>query len=459
MLYAPAYAETPEVRDAFMQHDAVRDGLARARAASVALIGVGNARDDSAVVRMGCFSVAEMRRLRDRGAVGDILGSFFDADGHAVVDGIGDRVVAIERADLEAIDCVVAVCSERGQERRDSRRASQWHSERPGHQSLHRTRRTRSGSELMTPRVLCAGILVGDLFVPPLPRLPAAGELLVTDDFLMQAGGCAANVAVALSKLGVDSRVVGKVGRDSFGDFVISTLAGHGIDVSFIGRSETMGTAKTVIVPVAGDDRRYIHTVGANAELTGHDFAPAAMSGIDVVYLGGYLVLPGLLPRAVVELFEAAHHAGARTLLDVVLPGDASASMDDLRRILPSVDFFLPNYDEARHLTGEQDPERQADRFIDAGVETVIITMGGEGLLARSAAGSWRVPSPSVDFVDGSGAGDAFAAGLIVGILEGWPVEQSLLFASEVGALACTALGCTDGIPGRELVTKRMSTH
>jgi DNA-binding transcriptional regulator LsrR (DeoR family) len=113
MLYAPAYAETPEVRDAFMHHDAVRDGLARGRAASVALIGVGNARDDSAVVRMGCFSVAEMRRLRERGAVGDILGSFFDADGQVVVDGIGDRVVAIERADLEAIDCVVAVCSER----------------------------------------------------------------------------------------------------------------------------------------------------------------------------------------------------------------------------------------------------------------------------------------------------------------------------------------------------------
>jgi sugar/nucleoside kinase (ribokinase family) len=311
----------------------------------------------------------------------------------------------------------------------------------------------------MTPRVLCAGILVGDLFVPPLPRVPAAGELLVTDDFLMQAGGCAANVAVALSKLGVDSRVVGKVGRDSFGDFVISTLAEHGIDVSFIGRSETMGTAKTVIVPVAGDDRRYIHTVGANADLTGRDFAHAAMAGIDVVYLGGYLVLPGLLPRAVVELFETAHHASARTLLDVVLPGDTNASMDDLRRILPSVDYFLPNYDEARDLTGEHDPERQAARFNDAGAETVIITMGAEGVLARTASDSRRVAAPRVDVVDGSGAGDAFAAGLIVGILEGWPLDRSLRFASEVGALACTALGCTDGIPDREFVTKRMSTH
>jgi len=113
MLYAPAYAETPDVRDAFIHHDAVRDGLERARMANIALIGIGSARDDSAVVKMGCFSVAEMRRLRDRGAVGDILGSFFDADGHAVVDGIGDRVVAIGRADLEAINCVVAICSER----------------------------------------------------------------------------------------------------------------------------------------------------------------------------------------------------------------------------------------------------------------------------------------------------------------------------------------------------------
>jgi len=113
VLYAPAYAETPAVRDAFINHDGVRDVLERARAANIALIGIGNARDDSAVVRMGCFSESEMRGLRDGGAVGDILGSFFDLDGHAVADGVGDRVVAIGRADLERINCVVAICSER----------------------------------------------------------------------------------------------------------------------------------------------------------------------------------------------------------------------------------------------------------------------------------------------------------------------------------------------------------
>jgi len=306
----------------------------------------------------------------------------------------------------------------------------------------------------LDPRVLCAGILVGDLFVPPLPRLPASGELLATEDFLMQPGGCAANVAVALSKLGVGSRVVGRVGHDAFGDFVSSALAASGIDVSFIGRSETVGTSKTVIVPVLGEDRRYLHTVGANADLTEADFRPGVMSGVEAVYLGGYLVLPGLRPGAVVEVFDAAHRAHAQTLLDVVLPGDAAATLDDLRPILPSVDFFLPNYDEAARLTDEPDPERQAALFNRAGAQTVIITMGAEGLLVRTATGTRRVAAPRVEVVDGSGAGDAFTAGLIVGILEGWPLERSLVFASQVGALACTALGCTDGIPDRRRVAE-----
>ncbi len=309
----------------------------------------------------------------------------------------------------------------------------------------------------MTPRVLCAGILVGDLFVPPLLRLPAAGELLVTDDFLMGAGGCAANVATVLSKLGVESRVVGKVGRDLFGDYVIAALAELGVDVSFIGRSETMGTAKTVIVPVTGDDRRYIHTVGANADLTRQDFSPGAMSGIDVLYLGGYLVLPGLRPTAVVDLFEAAHRAGARTVLDVALPADTKTSIDELRSILPTVDFFLPNYDEASLLSGERDPERQAAVFAEAGAKTVVITMGADGLFLRTSLTSRQVAAASIETVDGSGAGDAFAAGLVAGLLDGWAIERSLSFASEVGAFACTALGCSAGVPDRQRVVQQIA--
>ncbi len=133
--------------------------------------------------------------------------------------------------------------------------------------------------------------------------------------------------------------------------------------------------------------------------------------------------------------------------------------MDDLRPILPSVDFFLPNADEGRHLTGEQNPERQAAIFNEAGVKTVVITIGAEGLLVRTANDTCHVPAPSVDVVDRSGAGDAFAAGLIIGLQEGWALQRTLVFASATGALACTALGCSAGIPNREHVMQQVATH
>lgn len=112
-LYAPAYAETVTEHDALMRHHDVRATLERAAQAGMAIVGVGDAGAQSAVVSMGCVSVSEMRGLRREGAVGDILGSFFDIEGRALAQGMKDRVVSLERSELEHIPCVVAVVSER----------------------------------------------------------------------------------------------------------------------------------------------------------------------------------------------------------------------------------------------------------------------------------------------------------------------------------------------------------
>lgn len=113
-LYAPAYAENRTTRDSFMHHDDIRQTLEHAKHANFALVGVGDARDDSAVVRMGCFSAQEMRQLRQAGAVGDILGYFFDIDGIAVTDNMYDRVVGLGPDDLRTIPCTIAAASEPG---------------------------------------------------------------------------------------------------------------------------------------------------------------------------------------------------------------------------------------------------------------------------------------------------------------------------------------------------------
>src|SRR2546427_3514653 len=116
-----------------------------------------------------------------------------------------------------------------------------------------------------SPSILCAGILVADIFVPPLAALPEAGQLVATDDFLIDTGGCAANVAVGLAKLGTAAAVAGKVGKDAFGDFIVQDLAGKGIDTSHVVPSEGARTSQTVILPLIGQDRRFIPTFRAKA--------------------------------------------------------------------------------------------------------------------------------------------------------------------------------------------------
>ena len=112
VLYAPAYAEDMASRAALLQHVDVRETLARARAAETAIVGIGDADDRSAVVRMGCFSTSDMARMRGEGAVGDILGYFFDLHGAPIADSVGNRVVGLSADDLRAIPRVIAVTSE-----------------------------------------------------------------------------------------------------------------------------------------------------------------------------------------------------------------------------------------------------------------------------------------------------------------------------------------------------------
>lgn len=309
------------------------------------------------------------------------------------------------------------------------------------------------------PRVLCAGILVADLVIAPLPELPAPGELVASEDFLLTPGGCAANVALSLSKLGVPSAVAGCVGADFFGDFLEGELRGLGVDTRGLRRSDDRGTSKTVILPVAGEDRRFVHSFGANADFTVDHVDDSLLADCDVFYLGGYLVLPAVSAPALAQLCATARAQGARTVLDVVVPRGAAVSLDSVREILPHVDFFVPNEDEARALTGETGLHRQAARLVEAGSGTVIVTRGTEGAVLRSREDLLEVPAPRVESVEQSGAGDAFSAGLIAALLAGLDVERTVRFASVVGASATTALGCTAGVFSRSQAEQFLETR
>jgi len=313
---------------------------------------------------------------------------------------------------------------------------------------------------MQPPSVVCAGILVADLFVPPLERLPMGGDLVVTEDFLVQPGGCAANTAISLAKLGVAVSVSGKVGKDIFGDAVERDLRASGVRTAALRRSSSHGTSKTVILPVIGDDRRYIHTIGANADFTVDDIASTLAMQAQIFALGGYFVLPRLEPLRIAGLLASMRKNGVRTVLDIVVPATPDhPTLDDLRPILPFTDVFIPNIEEAYMLTGETDPGKQAELFLRAGCAIAIITRGKDGALLMCARETLEAPAFPVEVADVSGAGDAFAAGFIVGLLENWSLVDSLRFASLIGASACTQLGCTGGVFTRAEAETYLQTH
>ena len=306
---------------------------------------------------------------------------------------------------------------------------------------------------------MCLGVLVADLFVPPLARLPAAGELITTGDFLVAPGGCAANSAIALRRLGVPAAVCGRVGDDIFGEMVVRDLRGRGIDTRAVATTESTATSKTVIVPVTGEDRRFIHTFGANAAFTAADIPLGLLENADVIYVGGYLILPGLRGDELVPRLRAARAEGARIVLDVAFPPEHPAPLEAMRALLPLADYFVPNEDEAFALTGERVPRAQADVFRAYGARTVVIKRGEQGAHVRSDDDVFDVPAPRVDVIEPSGAGDAFAAGLIVGMREGWSLERVMGFACVVGGSACTALGGWAGVFSRSEADEYIAAH
>jgi sugar/nucleoside kinase (ribokinase family) len=296
-----------------------------------------------------------------------------------------------------------------------------------------------------SPEVLCAGIVVADHVCTPIDHLPAAGELVKADRLLLTIGGCAANVAVDLNKMGVRAAVVGRVGGDLFGKIVRDLLRAEGIDDSAVAVSPDAETSQTLIVNVVDQDRRFIHTFGANAEFRASDIPLDLATKCRVLYLGGYLVMPGVRQEELAGVFAAARQAGVRTVLDVVTPGPGDY-LGQLEKLLPHVDVFLPNNHEAELITGEKDPLRQAEMFRRLGVQTSVVTLGADGAVLVQDGARLRAGVFSVPCVDASGGGDAFDAGFIYGLLHDLRPEECLRVASALGASCVRAVGTTPGV-------------
>ncbi|MEE2883593.1 MAG: carbohydrate kinase family protein [Planctomycetota bacterium] len=309
----------------------------------------------------------------------------------------------------------------------------------------------------MGAKIFCFGAVVADLISHEISELPGPGDSSRTASITLAVGGCAANAATGLARLGQQVSLCGAVGDDDLGTFLRRDLATEGVNLENLSTESGIPTGISFVINVEGQDRRFISATGANDEAWPERFDERQLEEAAVVSFHGF----GLAKRPDVQdtesILQAARNVGATTVLDViVIPGEDL--LGDLKRLLPLVDVFLPNDDEAKRLTGSADPRQAATDLRALGAETVVVTCGDRGVVWETATDSGVFEAHPVEEVDGTGCGDAFAAGWMDACLRQGDLEEKLFTASAMGALAAGAAGAIDGLPDRSGLEQMLRT-
>ncbi len=285
-------------------------------------------------------------------------------------------------------------------------------------------------------------------------HIPEPGETVLGGTFFMNPGGKGANQAVAVARLGGDVIFVSKMGNDVFGKQSFRLYDEEGIDTSFILSDDELPSGVALITVDEAGENSIVVAPGANAALGSAEVAKAIQD-----ISANYIVLLQLeIPLETVHfVVREAAQKGATVILN---PAPAAALSPAL---LQFVDLLTPNETEASILSGIKvtnlETAKQAANAIRLlGVKNVVITMGESGALLLEDNTFYEVPTPVVQPVDTTAAGDVFNGALAVALSEGKNLQTAVGFACEAASVSVTKMGAQSSIPYRnELITRKVA--
>ncbi|WP_022768837.1 carbohydrate kinase family protein [Butyrivibrio sp. NC2007] len=308
----------------------------------------------------------------------------------------------------------------------------------------------------MSCKVTVIGAAIVDIFAGAVDKEIFTKGSVPARDIGMSCGGDALNEAVVLSELGTDVEIISLLGEDEAGGIVKKCLDRNMVDTRKITTSADIPTA-TNIVLVDGDGERYFIT---NPESTlrklskEHILSHLEDAG-DIVSFASIFVSPKLTVSDMGKVFERIKQAPGRILVADMTTAKNGETIKDLEPILKYIDYIIPNEKEASILTGESDPVKSAELFLEHGANTVIIKCGKEGCYYKNASEEGHIPAyPDVKAVDTTGAGDSFVAGFIHGLSKGLCLQEACKYGCAVSSVVVEHMG-TQGIAEISYEAKR----
>jgi len=272
-------------------------------------------------------------------------------------------------------------------------------------------------------------------------RLPGPGETLVGESFVMAPGGKGANQAVAAARLGARVAFVSRVGTRQHGGALLQALADEGIACEGVARDATaLPGIAVIMVASEGGENSIVYVPGSNADLTPDDVAASK----DVLQTATVVVAQLEVPvPAIAEAFALARATGATTVLN------AAPALQVPDALLALTDWLVLNETEAVQLSGLAEAKAAALALLQRGPQTVLVTLGADGVLLCTAAGTLHLPANAVKAVDTVGAGDTFVGGLATGLAEGFSAADAVRLGQAAAAIAVSRSGVQTAMPYR----------
>lgn len=268
-----------------------------------------------------------------------------------------------------------------------------------------------------------------DLLFDKMPRLPKEGEEIYTDKFSLCLGGGVPGTMITLSRLGIPVKTVTELSEDMFSDFARSEFKKAGCEPINVYEGDKIAVNITAAA-ITPNDRTFVSYGNEENSVKAENVYNALHSAKAVAMHTGFP-----------EVYEKLKNEGTTVILDTGFFDDMT--LEGYEKLLSIADYFLPNRTEALKLTGTDDP-KEAARKLSKHLETVIIKLDKDGcLIYKNGKFSFVKSIPEFVRVDSTGAGDAFFAGFMYGIMKDEEIEKCVLYGNLTGGKCVTAVGCT----------------
>jgi len=293
------------------------------------------------------------------------------------------------------------------------------------------------------------GFTTLDIAGRPVEAVPEGGGVAFIDEIRINPAGTASGAVMNAAKMGIKTATVACVGEDEKGQFIVDCYERMGIDCSMVQRSSKTQTSATILTIRPNGDRPAMHARGASDDLFVPETEFDRVCDTRFLHHGGTGLLNAMDTGQSAKLMAHAKQKGLVTTLDLIAPNEGT--MDQLKGLLPNVDYFMPSMEEAEFIAESvgakfSTPSELASYYMDQGAGNCIFKWGEKGSFIKTPDGEFRVPAFKITVSDTTGCGDSYCGGFIAGLAMGYELEEACRLGTATSGLVATALGSDAGV-------------